>query len=75
MEFDLTDEFIECICFDPETQEQYDRVCLARQEGGICPQLPVLEKIKRQLQWLADEVEFEGDAQCVIDNILEDLEN
>ena len=40
-----------CTC-EPDSEEE--KVCLARRENGICPQLPIIEQLKRKIQWLED---------------------
>ena len=74
MEELFSQEELDCICFDPDTQEPYNRVCLARRLGGVCPQLPVLERIQAQLSWLVENEELKQESMCIIEAIRFDIE-
>ncbi len=59
-------------CEDPITGEFAEEVCLARRETGVCPQNPILRKLRLQLTWLASQWKENGALKedCSVEEIL-----
>ena len=56
----MVDEEFLCICDSDEVRE----ICLARRESGLCPQLPVIEQLKRKLLWLEEASGMKAEDYC-----------